>query len=327
MDESEVIHEVAFWPGSPLSYTTTKISVFRDAALLSSATGFVYRFAGHYFLVTNYHVLSGTHPATGAVLSRFGATPNRIEFHVAVASPVNEPGKVGEGLFFKPMSVPIVDNSELPLWFDDRPSGRQNDYAVMSLEPLLPELAQGGVSLRAIQGGRVTLKRGVEKPKSESDLLRADSAQHFYPSVGSTVFVLGYPLGIDSTGIFPIWKGATIASEPFAGVTLPSGQYENLFYIDGTTKSGMSGSPVIVIGNAGDLFYTEDNVVVEFATAESFLIGVYAGRDGLTNDEYELSLGRVWKVSALEALCMRTILANALPPPSLPSDSATSGTS
>src|ERR1700730_4458809 len=78
--------------------------------------------------------------------------------------------------------------------------------------------------------------------------------------------------------------------------------YKNLFYIDGLTKSGMSGSPVVCLAKPGDEFHTEDGVRVSIEKAEPFLIGVYAGRDGVTQEEYELSLGRVWKISAVEAL-------------------------
>lgn len=301
MQEPDVMHEVSFWPGSPLSYTTTKLELYRGETLLSTATGFVFRFAGRYFLVTNYHVFSGIHPTSGRVLSQTGATPNRVDFHVAVSTTEAR----GEGLYFKPMSVPIVDDVESPLWIDERSSTRQNDYAALPLDPLVPELADNGTALRAIQGGRVTLRRGVTKPAEASTLVGADSAQHFYPAIGTTVYVLGYPQGIASSGIFPIWKGATIASEPLAGVTLADGDYDNVFYIDATTKSGMSGAPVVVLSEKGRRYYTEDNVIVEIGNDEPFLVGVYAGRDGVTNDEFELSLGRVWKVSALERLCMK----------------------
>jgi hypothetical protein len=64
----------------------------------------------------------------------------------------------------------------------------------------------------------------------------------------------------------------------------------------------MSGSPVVCLAKTGDEFRAEDGVRVSIEKAEPFLLGVYAGRDGVTQEEYELSLGRVWKIGAVEAL-------------------------
>jgi hypothetical protein len=52
-------------------------------------------------------------------------------------------------------------------------------------------------------------------------------------------FVLGYPRGMSGGGHFPVWKRATIATEPDIDLDgLPR------FYIDTATREGMSGSPV-----------------------------------------------------------------------------------
>lgn len=52
------------------------------------------------------------------------------------------------------------------------------------------------------------------------------------------LFVIGYPQNTDN--FYPIWKSGTIASEPnFMSVG------NSTFYIDATTRHGMSGSPVV----------------------------------------------------------------------------------
>jgi hypothetical protein len=161
-------------------------------------------------------------------------------------------------------------------------------------------LKEEKVSLRHILGGRVTVRKGFAPGKSE--MFSLDDLRAIYPTIGSEVFVLGYPRGIANTGIFPIWKRASIASEPQGTISLEGTSYNNLFYIDALTKSGMSGSPVVCLAKPGDEFHSEDGVRVSIKKAEPHLIGVYAGRDGVTQEEYELSLGRVWKVGALESL-------------------------
>ena len=298
---------VDFWPGNRLSYTTTCIRLYRNDIFLSFATGFCLKFGKAYGLVTNYHVLSGINPATEMLLSPTGAIPNRIEFHIAVETEWYEGGKRHEELFFKPLSIFLEDEEGLPVWFDDRTTRKLNDYAILRLEPYISELLEPGVTLRSILGGRVALKKGANHPSPGNLKLRHDEVQHFYPPVGERVFVLGYPQGTTSTGVFPIWKGATIASEPFAAVAFEDVNYDNVFYIDATTKSGMSGSPVVALGSDNSQYFTEDGISIKGKTGEDLLLGVYAGRDGVTKSEYEMSLGRVWKTSSLEALFVSTI--------------------
>lgn len=305
----DIKRTVDFWPGNPLSYTTTCLKIYRDDNFLSFATGFCLRFGKAYGLVTNFHVLSGINPATGMLLSPSGAVPNRVEFHVAVETEWYEDGVKHQELFFKPLSVPLEDAEGAPVWFDDRTKRPLNDYAILRLEPHLPELSNPGVTLRSILGGRVTTKKGAAPPSQENPKLRHDQVQHFYPPVGERVFVLGYPQGMTSTGVFPIWKGATIASEPLADVAFGDVDYSNVFYIDATTKSGMSGSPVVALGNESSRYFTEDGISIEGTAGLDLLLGVYAGRDGVTQPEYEMSLGRVWKVSSLEALFVDTLKA------------------
>jgi hypothetical protein len=288
METEGDVDRVEFWPGNPLSYTTTKVAIFFNDMQLGTATAFTMRYGQTFALVTNWHVLSGFNAATGKCLARMGALPNRIECHVTVSRETNIDGKKAEHLFFKPLQIGLL-SGEAPIWRDDREGTLQNDYAIIDLEQFVPELKEDKVTLRHILGGRVAFRKNF--------ILSA-----IYPPIGTEVFVLGYPHGAASTGVFPIWKRASIASEPQSDILLGGTSYNNMFYIDGLTKSGMSGSPVVCLAKPGDEFHTEDGVLIPIEKAEPFLIGVYAGRDGITKEEYELSLGRVWKIGAVEAL-------------------------
>src|SRR5688572_27098665 len=66
-----------------LTYTSLFLeSMFGDRQL-GIATGFVWEHQDSYFLVTNWHVITGLHPQTGQPLSESGATPDvlRIWIH------------------------------------------------------------------------------------------------------------------------------------------------------------------------------------------------------------------------------------------------------
>ena len=62
------------------SLAVTSIEMMRDDTLLSSATGFLYRYGQDLALVTNWHVFSGVNPITQDVRG----TPNRVKFHINV---------------------------------------------------------------------------------------------------------------------------------------------------------------------------------------------------------------------------------------------------
>ena len=59
---------------------------------------------------------------------------------------------------------------------------------------------------------------------------------------GSEVFVLGYPLGLTKQQKLPVWKRASIASEPALNIDLGPA-----ILIDSATKKGMSGAPVFAV--------------------------------------------------------------------------------
>lgn len=298
-----VSDRVTFWPGNPLSYTTTKIATFREDLPLSSASGFVVQLGTMWALITNWHVVSGFNPSSGQSLSATGSLPDRLECHVAVSTTWDEGGRHAEQLEFRPLSISLFDGDD-PVWIDERSGDLQNDYVAIDLVNYVPELEFGKAALRAITIGRITPKK--DRSFVEHGPYATDDFQSFYPGVGTEVFVLGYPRGVGSNGIFPIWKRASVASEPQVPTILNGVAYDNAFFIDSLTKSGLSGAPVVCLAKPGDEMYAEDGTPIPIEKAESFVVGVYAGREGVTQEEYELSLGRVWKIGAIERMIMNS---------------------
>jgi hypothetical protein len=112
--------------------------------------------------------------------------------------------------------------------------------------------------------------------------------------IGADAFAVGYPIN-DPPPKLPIWKRASIASEPLA-----PWRGRPAFLIDGRTSAGMSGSPVIrrVFGPCA-VSGTELN---RDAILTSEFLGVYSGR--LHDDEDNASIGIVWRREVLAELLM-----------------------
>ena len=104
-------------------------------------------------------------------------------------------------------------------------------------------------------------------------------------AVGIDAFIIGYPFGI-STGSFPIWKRASIASEP--EIPIDGWPY---FLVDSASREGMSGAPVIARSWGSAQLEYGDHVTTP--GVHSRFLGIYSSRIG-ANDELRAQLGHVW---------------------------------
>ena len=116
------------------------------------------------------------------------------------------------------------------------------------------------------------------------DLALANFDLMLYPS--EDVSIIGFPIGLTSAGKLPIWKTGHIASD----IDIDWGE-KPAFLIDATTKSGMSGSPVIA--KRVSIYQSSRGNVV--GNAVKFL-GVYSGRE-ISDDGIEI--GFVWKARVI----------------------------
>ena len=112
------------------------------------------------------------------------------------------------------------------------------------------------------------------------------------PRIGIDVFVLGFPLGIRKTGLFPIWKRASIATEYGFDINgVPS------FLVDTATREGMSGAPVI--WRAGGK-YRRPSGALTIGGSGTQVLGIYSGRHVGKLDEAQL--GIVWKTELIDQI-------------------------
>ena len=106
---------------------------------------------------------------------------------------------------------------------------------------------------------------------------------------------LYFPFG-KQTGYIPIWKKASVASEPELDV-------ENLpyFFADTATRTGMSGSPVVLYKDRPITMINEKERKVSRHWTK--FVGVYSGRIGADNEtKGDAQLGRVWKPHVIQEM-------------------------
>ena len=90
------------------------------------------------------------------------------------------------------------------------------------------------------------------------------------PEVAMPISIIGFPLRLTRPGNFPIWKTGHIAADPeldFGG--------EPLFLIDATTRSGMSGSPV-VLRLSGRYRTRTGRIIMSSSGIQTLFLGVYS---------------------------------------------------
>jgi hypothetical protein len=213
---------------------------------LAKGTGFVWRTNRQAFLITNWHNVTGKNPNIGQHLSPHAGEPDAmtVQFDLA-GSPLGQRG---------PVELSLRDPAGDPLW-------RQHAMApgVDVVAVPLPKLA--GAVLHPIN----------EMPNNSGTV-----------PIGIEAFILGYPFGI-GVSTLPIWKRASVASEPSAKI---SGK--PCFYVDTASRPGMSGSPVIL----------RHRMAIGPPTT---FIGVYSGRIG-REDELQAQLGIVWRAEVIDQI-------------------------
>jgi hypothetical protein len=216
---------------------------------LGHATGFTWAAEDEVYLITNWHVVTGRSPTTGKHLHSQNAEPDRLIVEFDLRDPIGSRG---------PMELPLYNRKDGdPMWLE-HPMARGIDVVAIPL-PALPGAYPHPINL----------------------MLTSPMAI----SVSLDAFIIGYPFGI-STGPFPIWKRASIASEPEVLVNR-----EHYFFVDSASRQGMSGAPVIA--RAWGLYQAEGGDQGGDPGAHNKFLGIYSGRMG-AEDELQAQLGRVW---------------------------------
>ena len=248
---------------NPLSAASFYTETFFNDIKLSTATSFAYKYKGRKYLVTNYHVAYGRNPETNQPMHSKGAIPNKLTFNFRTKEHINP---------------------QILTFFIDYPEN-ENPFKYITINNQIVDIAICELSDEFTGVCINELEEVYGEPSAEENIRL---------EITESLFVLGYPRGINIYDT-PIWKKSTIASEPDIDINnLPC------FYIDSTTREGMSGAPVVFFSKDGIykspeyLFAVADRAIYQF-------VGVYSGRD--RNDEPHIAqLGKVWKKDLIEKI-------------------------
>ena len=250
----------------PISLTTHHLHLgFRPTdTVLSSGTGFIYERGGITYLVTNWHNVTGRSPLDGKCLSDTLAVPDMLS---TLFRSKDNPGACCREY------LPLYSDEDMqvPLWLCHPIHGNKVDVVAIPL-PL------------AICDRYQVFPINHIRFQTSFDTRVADDA-----------FVVGYPFSDVTHLQLPIWKRASVASEPDVDLEqLPK------LLIDTATRSGLSGSPVVMqrVGIHGKT--SEKLTGSEIIGQIRNFIGVYSGRIGA--DESRAQLGVVWKARVIDEI-------------------------
>lgn len=169
-------------------------------------TGFFVKRKEKQYLITNWHNVTAKNPNTGDFIN-YAVEPDFLKVQIYKNKEILEP------VDFK---ISLKNNQGKPVWLEHPTHGSKVDVVAIPVE--IP------------QDKLVMFIEECIEPYNENTV----------SSVKDDVYVLGFPFGISIANIFPIWKRASIASEPIVDIDdLPK------MYIDTASRPGMSGSPVI----------------------------------------------------------------------------------
>jgi hypothetical protein len=162
----------------PFSLTTLPLEQCANGNAFATATGFMWLRRDRYYLITNWHVVTGRNARTGELETPVQPDMLRAHFNTRIM----DFGK-------KTYDIRIRDADNKPLWYIYPGRQRGCDLVAMLLD---------------IGNDLVANPYPINTLKSESDLA---------VRIGMDVYILGYPFGLEPPG-FPVWKRGSIASEP-----------------------------------------------------------------------------------------------------------------
>jgi hypothetical protein len=236
------------------SLHSVKVDVWCKDQLLGRATAFCMRADGKDFFVTNWHVVSGRNFQTKEPCDRYGRTPTALTFRMHAVEGASQD-----------ITWKLSSDEGKPTWLEHPELGSGFDVAAFEF-PV-----------------------GLAPPcYSSYDPVRS-SNEDMAVMPAMTVSIVGFPLGMAGPATLPIWKTGHIATD----LTMDCKEGP-CFYVDATTRGGMSGSPVFLTA-FGQYTSTINNGVSVFAGPRAVRwLGIYSGRISDTSE-----IGIVWRSEAV----------------------------
>jgi hypothetical protein len=225
---------------------------------IGTASGFFVKRSSKYYLITNWHVVTGRHPMNDSLLVK--DPPKSIGMWIMLKQ---QPGQ--QFTKWYRYEEPLFGQNSKKKWIE-HPTGRSVDVVALPLDKV-----DSSWQLVTVE---------IDEGKSDVAL-----------RVAMPVSVVGYPHGITGSGRFPIWKTGYLASEPqvdFQG--LPA------ILIDVRTIEGMSGSPAFM-RSYGSYLGAGEHEGYRIGKTGTRFVGVYSGRMPvkIADKATQSDLGIIWK--------------------------------
>jgi len=265
---------------NPLSFSSLKIEPFsKDGVRLKSASGFVVEAGDQYYLITNWHVISGR-----------DISPH--ETQIPIIEPYTLKAAIhtygGQGEKSAPLSrgarkritIQLYDDNDAPRWIERRSDKQYRPMADVVALPIPLDTTLRSLFAWQRGEGNINIKdMGYWVKTSAIPISAIDTDVEYGPP--DTVHIVGYPLGwapigTDKTST-AFWRTSSMASERYE-----IGRTPDVFFIDPPGLEGMTGSPVVGLKN--------DRVK---------LLGVYSAS---STAEFGANAGLVWDALLLKEL-------------------------
>lgn len=250
---------------NPLSFVSIPINMrFGETnQTLASGTCFFYKRNSKYYIITNWHNVTGKNPITKEQTGKHGGIPDILDFTLLIHK---QPF-----IKWSNFTINLYDQDKKPEWL---------------VHPKFKEK----VDVIALEVEFNKDFKGIIKPINELDF------SEFELKVSDDIYILGFPYKLGGGGQFPIWKKGSVATEPEL-------DYDGLpkMFVDTASRPGMSGSPVIFKRNGiHGIKNGKINLDSLIGEIQGF-VGIYSGRI-LGKSELEAQLGIVWKKSVINEI-------------------------
>lgn len=247
-----------------------RIKFEETQTIFATATGFIYEHEDAYYMITNGHNITRINPETKERITNHAGFPDIITTKARI-SIKDKPGTCSTQSF----DIELYEDKDFkkPKWY-------------------IHPIHQYNIDVIAIQ---IDKKENIPGHVHFSPINKMLFDTEFSPEVSDDVFILGYPLDIQSGRELPVWKRGSIATE--LSILLDD---MPKFLVDTATRSGMSGSAVIFRRSGFHKDPSGNAMKNTFGTIQNF-IGIYSGRIG-AGDNLQAQLGIVWRKDVIEEI-------------------------
>lgn len=282
------------------SNAVVHLTLRRGELRLAVGSGVLYRRNEQHYIVTAWHNVTGRHSETLHALHSQGALPDNAIVHICCWMYSDQYA----GYTRRPFVIPLED-SEQAFYLVHRQGWPRVDVVAIPIDPRRAYDAEG----RTLDGTKIPLPgRMEEEPTTAGTVGSAieciqdfeNSGAKYSPQVvadlgaSDDIFIVGYPHGITDISGQPVWKRATVASNPRLGWN-----NQPKFLIDCASRKGMSGAPAITYSKRGEIRFK--NVSYLGGQPIAIFHGIYVGRADSSSD-FEAQIGTVWQKAIVDEI-------------------------